>query len=150
MLNWQKRLQAIPLAGKIAEYTYWFLRLPVVPKQVQRLCETNATCFGMIADLLPRLQQDVNRTRAETIKLAQEALPDMRAASRESKEEVQRLKHRYAEFYGAIVEQLLEQNKRLEQLAQQQAHIIYLIGAQSRPASVPLTPSTTTHWPKAG
>jgi hypothetical protein len=37
---------------------------------------------------------------------------------------VRQLKQRYAEYYGALVEQVREQNRRLDQLAAQQQLIL--------------------------
>jgi hypothetical protein len=91
-----------------------------------------------LSKLLTRLYQDSHASREEIARLVDRALPDMQAAAAESREEVQRLKHRYAEFYGAIVEQLREQNRRLDELARQQELILRSLG--HAPDAVQLAP----------
>jgi hypothetical protein len=82
-----------------------------------------------LSKLVTRLYQDSQAGREEIARLVNRALPDMQTAAAESREEVRRLKHRYADFYGAIVEQLRDQNRRLDQLAQQQERVVQLLTA---------------------
>ncbi len=96
-------------------------------RQYQALREANTALQRLVAELLPRLQQDVRAGREDVARLADVALPDLRCAAAESREEVRRLKHRYAEYYGALVEQLREQNRRLDRLAERQEQLFRLL-----------------------
>jgi hypothetical protein len=119
-----KRLMRLPLQ------LFRFLDTvePAKTKADQRLLyEGNVALQRLIAELLPKLQQDVQAGRREVAQLSLTALPDMQAAATESREEVRRLKHRYAEFYGGLVEQMKEQNSRLDRLAEQQDRILKLL-----------------------
>ncbi len=99
----------------------------------QLLYEGNVALQRLFAELLPKLQHDVQAGRREVAQLSIRALPEMQAAATESREEVRRLKHRYAEFYGNLVEQMKEQNVRLDRLAEQQARILHLLSDSSEP-----------------
>jgi hypothetical protein len=100
---------------------------------LQRLYEGNVALQRLFAELLPRLQHDVQAGRREVAQLSLAALPEMQAAATESREELRRLKHRYAEFYGNLVEQMKEQNSRLDRLAEQQERILKLLADRYEP-----------------
>jgi hypothetical protein len=132
--SWKRRLLALPLVKKA-------VRAALIPLKLARFVESAGSVqtplevqYGTLRDgnialskLLTRLYQESQASREEVARLVNGALPDMQAAATESREEVRRLKHRYAEFYGAIVEQLREQNRRLDQLAEQQERIVQLL-----------------------
>jgi DNA repair exonuclease SbcCD ATPase subunit len=96
------------------------LRIPVklgrfaegAAEQYCTLRDGNVALYKLLSDWLPRLHQDV-RTSREEIALHLQATAD------ESRAEVRKLNNRYAEFYGALVEQLQEQNRRLDRLERQ-------------------------------
>jgi hypothetical protein len=141
--GWKQRLLAVPVLKKA-------LRAALIPLKLARFVESAGAVqtplevqYGTLRDgnialskLLTRLYQDSQANRQEVARLVTGALPDMRAAADESREEVRRLKDRYAEFYGAIVEQLREQNRRLDELAHQQDRIVQLLAG--RPDAVRL------------
>jgi hypothetical protein len=156
--GWKQRLLAIPLLGR-------GLRLLRIPFKVERfvdgagvvhtplqdqydkLRDGNTALYRLLADMLPKLHQDVQAGQREIARMASEALPEMQTAAVASREEVKRLKHRYAEFYGAIVEQLRDQNRRLDQLTDQQDRILQLLSGAS--AVLPLE-QKSMQLPKAG
>ena len=96
-------------------------------RQYQALRGANTALERLVAELLPRLQQDVRAGREDVGRLADVALPELRSAAAESREEVRRLKHRYAEYYGALVEQMREQNRRLDRLTERQEQLFRLL-----------------------
>jgi hypothetical protein len=102
-----------------------------VEDQLRKLSESQTALHRLLADLLPKMHQDAQAGRQEVAHLTNEALPEMRTASTEAREEVRRLKHRYAEYYGALVEQLREQNRRLDRLADQQERALRLLANSS-------------------
>jgi hypothetical protein len=138
--------------GKLLRAKRGFKRLLRLPLQLFRFLDTvepaktkadqqllydgNVALQRLFAELLPRLHHDVQAGRREVAQLCLAALPEMQTAATESREEVRRLKHRYAEFYGNLVEQMKEQNARLDRLVEQQALILKLLA--ERYESLPL------------
>jgi hypothetical protein len=80
-------------------------------EQYHTLRDGNVALYKVLSDWLPKLHQDVRTGREEVGR-------HLQATADESRAEVRKLSHRYAEFYGALVEQLQEQNRRLDRLEQ--------------------------------
>jgi hypothetical protein len=120
-VSWKEWLAAVPVLGNCLRFGKRLLYLP---------CQL---VYAKSEDMIARRRRNA-------------VLDQIPTELAETRAEMRRLKHRYAEFYGAIVEQLKEQNRQLQQLAEQQQRILRIL--ETTPEVLPLD-SGAAHLPQA-